>query len=260
MVLLIFSTNVTNMLFWLKAFLRRCCDRSCTCDRRNTKTLSQRDYNDMNTGPELDMDYKYANILVVVWMTMTYGSGIPIMYLIACVYFFVSYWSDKMLIFYNYRKPIHFDEKMAMRTLWWFKLAIVFHLIVGVLMLSNSHILPTKEEHSDIDYADDNINSYLTSYSFGNTGTVHMAFFILITGGIIVVYIVWRLIVHNCYMCFRRVWNKDNTNWTEELQDNNIYGVFQNAQHLRDLKAEAEQDLARLNKGLDKKRDQLKYS
>jgi len=98
------------------------------------------------------MDYKYANILVVVTMTMTYGSGIPIMYLIAACYFFVSYWVDKILIFYNYRKPEFFDERMALSTLWWFKVALIMHFVVGILMLSNSHILPVKAESAQADY------------------------------------------------------------------------------------------------------------
>lgn len=92
------------------------------------------------------MDYKYANILVVTMLVMTYGSGMPILYLIAMCYFFVTYWVDKFLVFYNYRRPLYFDHSLAFRTLWWFKLALVTHLIVGILMLSNSKILPVKKE------------------------------------------------------------------------------------------------------------------
>lgn len=46
------------------------------------------------------MDYKYSNILVVVLLVMTYSAGIPVLYVIATIYFFVTYWVDKLLIFY----------------------------------------------------------------------------------------------------------------------------------------------------------------
>lgn len=103
--LLIFTTNGVNLAFWGLAFMKRCFDRSCTCDVEKTRKVTQRDYNAVYTGPELNMDYKYANILVVTTMALTYGAGIPIMYLLAAVYFIVAYWTDKVLIFYNYRKP-----------------------------------------------------------------------------------------------------------------------------------------------------------
>lgn len=81
-------------------------------------------------------------MLVVVLLAFTYGPGLPIMYLLACLYFFVSYWTDKIMILYNHRKPIYFDEMLALQTTWWLKLGLVLHLIVGVLMFSNAHILP----------------------------------------------------------------------------------------------------------------------
>ena len=36
------------------------------------------------------MEVKYANILVVTYVTMLYGSGIPILYLIAACFFFAT--------------------------------------------------------------------------------------------------------------------------------------------------------------------------
>jgi hypothetical protein len=128
------------------AALGRLWDRGCTSNRKSTKQVTQQDYENKYTGAELQMDYKYANILVVTLLVMTYGSGIPIMYPIAALYFFATYWVDKSLIFYNYRKPLFFDEKLALHTQGYLKLAIILHLIVGALMLSNSHILPVKKK------------------------------------------------------------------------------------------------------------------
>lgn len=49
----------------------------------------------MHTGPDPNMDYKYSNMLTVTYVVMLYGSGIPILYLIAAAFFFITYWVDK---------------------------------------------------------------------------------------------------------------------------------------------------------------------
>jgi hypothetical protein len=45
------------------------------------------------------MDFKYASMLTVLYVTMLYGSGIPILYVVAAAYYFTSYWVDKFLLF-----------------------------------------------------------------------------------------------------------------------------------------------------------------
>jgi len=91
------------------------------------------------------MDYKYSSMLTIVCVTMMYGSGIPILYLITAVFFFVTFWVDKFLILYCYRKPELLDHYLALRTLKWFKYALMLHVICAVLMYSNSDILPEKK-------------------------------------------------------------------------------------------------------------------
>jgi hypothetical protein len=44
------------------------------------------------------MPYRYATMMTMIYVVMFYGSGIPILYLIAAIYFFVTYWTDKLLI------------------------------------------------------------------------------------------------------------------------------------------------------------------
>ena len=59
------------------------------------------------------MDVKYAFMIAVVYVVMFYGSGMPILYFVAAVYFFATYWADKILVFTFYRKPEMLDEKLA---------------------------------------------------------------------------------------------------------------------------------------------------
>lgn len=141
------------------------------------------------------MEYRYANILVVTLLVMTYGSGLPILYPIAALYFFTTYWVDKALIFYNYRKPLFFDEKLALHTQGYLKVAVLLHMIVGILMLSNSHILPVKKKAQSANYTDENAEYYMSTYTFGNMGTVHMKMFVGFIMTIAFLYFIWKVIV-----------------------------------------------------------------
>lgn len=48
------------------------------------------------------MEYKYANTIAVLYISMMYGSGMPVLYAITAVYFLVTYWTEKYLFFYYY--------------------------------------------------------------------------------------------------------------------------------------------------------------
>jgi len=91
------------------------------------------------------MEFRYSNLLTVLGVTFLYSSGMPILYPIAALYFFVTYWVDKWLLLRFYRKPVMFDSYMARETLKWFKWILVVHVLAGLLMYSNSSILPSDQ-------------------------------------------------------------------------------------------------------------------
>jgi hypothetical protein len=77
---------------------------------------------------------------------MTYGSGMPILYLIAAFGFFSTYWVDKAMIMYWHRKPEMLDKYLALNITKWYKWALVLHFLCGALMFANSSILPVRNE------------------------------------------------------------------------------------------------------------------
>lgn len=100
--LMIFTNNLTNLAFMMLSCLKRCCNRGCKCSAKHTTSLCQQDYEDANMGGRPLMEYKYASLILVLYITMMYGSGMPILYLITCVYFFATYWTEKFLFFNEY--------------------------------------------------------------------------------------------------------------------------------------------------------------
>lgn len=88
-----------------KIFLRsivKCCDRSCTTDKRRTKKLLQSDYESLYIGPEFLIEVRYSQILTSIYIMMLYSSGMPLLYVVTMVQFFIMYWVDKFLCKLSY--------------------------------------------------------------------------------------------------------------------------------------------------------------
>jgi len=89
------------------------------------------------------MEFRYSNILTVVLITMMYSPGLPLLYPVACGFFAVTYLVDKCMLISFYKKPVLFDNKLSLDILFWFKMAMALHSLMGIFMLSNQKILPS---------------------------------------------------------------------------------------------------------------------
>ena len=104
MILLSFFPHMGVMMSAIKLNLKRWFDRGCTSNKRRTKQIAQDEYEDLYTGPEFILQLRYAQILSQIFITMTFSSGIPILYLITLIRFIISYWVDKFLMLRYFRK------------------------------------------------------------------------------------------------------------------------------------------------------------
>jgi len=92
-------------------------------------------------GPTFEIDYRYNSILTVVFVTMMYSGGLPVLYPIAALFFAITYWSDKYLLLKEYRRPPNFDSHLTLKSLGWFKIAILLHVVGSVSMFASQDIL-----------------------------------------------------------------------------------------------------------------------
>ncbi len=95
--------------FWtMKEGLRRL-DRSFGRDTYKSKKKSILQYVEAYSGPEYLIHFRYSSILNNVFVTMMYGTALPILYPISLVAFIVLYCTERCLIFYYYKQPPSFD-------------------------------------------------------------------------------------------------------------------------------------------------------
>jgi hypothetical protein len=97
MILNIFTPHIGLLMKGFLGCFRRCCDRSCSFNKRKTKKVLQQDYEDLYTGPEMLLQLRYSQILADAFIMLLYSSGMPLLYVIGFISFFLSYWLDKFL-------------------------------------------------------------------------------------------------------------------------------------------------------------------
>ena len=104
----------------------RCC--------RRRKFLTQAELNHARLGPEFHLSVRYAQLLVGVFVNLTYSAGMPLLYLTAALAFTFSYWMDKYLFLRFYRMPPLYDGKLGLKYSKALPWAALMHLLVGVWM------------------------------------------------------------------------------------------------------------------------------
>ena len=94
-------------------------------------------YLNLHAGPEFQIHNRYSAILVIVFVCMLYGTGIPILYPIAFISLFIRYIMDRVLLTYYNQKPPQYDDDLAKETNKLLPWAGIIHLLVGFWMMGN---------------------------------------------------------------------------------------------------------------------------
>ena len=103
----LFPINETLFVGFLRLW-----DRGCDCsNKRKSKKALQQDYVQLYTGTQFDLDYRLAQVIILVWHTFQYSVGLPVLFIIAIVNLSVMYWFDKYLVLRIYNTPANLDEK-----------------------------------------------------------------------------------------------------------------------------------------------------
>jgi hypothetical protein len=154
---MIFTAYFPIIEFLTYYFMRlafRLLDTSCTLNKYKTKTKSIQDYLDVQCGPIYFMHFKYSSILNIVFVTFMFGFGIPILFPVAAVAFFILYVVEKTSLYYSYKLPPMYDERLSQSVLNYLFAAPLFYLIFGYWMASSQQ-LQSNEHLSPVDRSGD---------------------------------------------------------------------------------------------------------
>ena len=108
-----------------------------TCSDTVTKKTTLQQYIELYSGPVFFIHYKYSFFLNCVWVTFTYGVGLPLLFPFCTFALLSLYLVEKTMIYYSYRQPPTYDEKLNTSVLQKLTWAPVYFLAFGYWMLSN---------------------------------------------------------------------------------------------------------------------------
>jgi ABC-type multidrug transport system fused ATPase/permease subunit len=183
------TPHVANGVSIVIEAFRRCRDRGCTCNKKKTKQLLQEDYEEMNLGSEFLLEFRYSALLTTIFMIFMYSSGLPLLYFIAFLSFFFTYWFDKLFLLRCHRKPPAYTLHLSRKTAAIMRFCLIPHFFIGLYMYTNSTIItPTSIQSQLYQQYLNSDNPYLNSERFSN---LHSAIF-LATFAFFILLIVFR--------------------------------------------------------------------
>jgi hypothetical protein len=154
----------------------RLLDNGFSRNTERTKKTTLQQYIELYSGPIFFIHYKYSAILNIVFVTMMYGMGLPILFPIASLSLLTLYCMEKIMLHYVYREPPMYDEKLNKNALSILTWAPCLFLTFGYWMLSNKQLLGNTLPHTWMYKDDTNIKSghewtevfSSETYSWGN--------------------------------------------------------------------------------------------
>lgn len=145
------TPHVSKVAMALIACSRRCFDRGCKLSYKpdhekgetelRTKKVLQQDVESLYIGEEIASFYVYAQFFTTLWSVLTYSSGLPVLYPIAFLNYLVLYWVYKILLIKYYRKTVSFNQDLPNFSIYFFKVGIVMHIIMGAFIFTNKNVL-----------------------------------------------------------------------------------------------------------------------
>jgi hypothetical protein len=137
-------------MWYFSRFLKRLADNPlyyifcCSlCGKRykyRTKTTSIPEYLEIYSGPVYFIHYKYSYLLNIVFMTFTFGAGLPLLYPIAWLSFLIFYIMERILLAYSYREPPFFDQTLNSAAIRILMFAPILYCAFGFWMFNNIQI------------------------------------------------------------------------------------------------------------------------
>lgn len=91
----------------------------------------------------LNIAFRYSNTLAIAFLALMYCGPIPILLLLTGVFFFIKFWSDKMIFLYCSRIPPRYDFTQHAVALAILPFAIYPHLIYNIWVYGQHDVFPT---------------------------------------------------------------------------------------------------------------------
>ena len=132
---------------FLIPFIKRRLDTKFSGNPYKTKKTSMALFKDLYSGIDYTLHFKYSGVLNIVYITMMYGLGMPILFPLAAFNFFNQFVCERMLAAWVVKLPAALDDKLTNNALNMLKWAPIMFLFNGYWMVSNRQIFSNSWEY-----------------------------------------------------------------------------------------------------------------
>jgi hypothetical protein len=105
--------------------------------------LTQAELQAFYRGPNLDLPFKYAQMMSTVFTCMMYSAGMPILNFIATANFTIFYFVEKFMFVRVYQSPRRYNSDLGRQASNFIPIAFLIHLGVGLWIYSNAELFQT---------------------------------------------------------------------------------------------------------------------
>ena len=109
-------------------------------EKTPTLALTQSELNKAHLGPEFEISYRYAMIMSTIFVCMTFSTGMPILYGICGVTFYLYCVCDKYAFIKLYRNPHRFSSRIGNQATLLIPLGVALHMYASAWVLSDDQI------------------------------------------------------------------------------------------------------------------------
>lgn len=148
MILNIITPHLVSLFFMYVTLCFRCCDSGCQ-KGKVTKKKTKKEYFELYTGPEFDMDARYASILTYLYIVLILAPGMPLLYICFFIYIVLTILVDKIMILRYYKNPPRYDLKIAKIFAYFLYFAIIIHFFFAVWTYGHPDLLVNVLEYEE---------------------------------------------------------------------------------------------------------------
>ena len=104
-------------------------------NRTKQKTITR--YVDIYSGPDLYLHFRYSDLMNQIFVTFTFGLGMPLLFPILLFSLINIYWLERYMFAYHYKKPRLSGSKLHRYSLFCLQFAPVFMMLFGYWQIGN---------------------------------------------------------------------------------------------------------------------------
>lgn len=96
--------------------------------------------NQLYKGEKFDIEKSYARMVAIIFMSLTYSTGMPILYPILFLYLMLTFLTKKFMILFYYKRQKKVKDEIAKASIIIIYFGLILHIIVGIFTMTNKNL------------------------------------------------------------------------------------------------------------------------